>query len=91
MTPDQLNWLQNRNKELIINAGNNIIAGNVSLKPYRLLEGSNWRTGLDFTDFSDIYQFDNMLDQQNYRQLDPRLAKDEFDQLGGDDEKGGDK
>lgn len=91
VTPDQLNWLQNRNKELIINAGNNIIAGNVSLKPYRLLEGSNWRTGLDFTDFSDIYQFDNMLDQQNYRQLDPRLAKDEFDQLGGDDEKGGDK
>lgn len=91
VTPDQLAWLQNRNKQLIIGAGNDIVAGKVALKPYRLLTGSNWQTGLDYTDFGDIYQFDNMLDQQNYRQLDPRLAQDEFDQLAADDEEKGDK
>ena len=91
VTPDQLAWLQDRNKQLIIGAGNDIVAGKVALKPYRLLTGSNWQTGLDYTDFGDIYQFDNMLDQQNYRQLDPRLAQDEFDQLAADDEEKGDK
>lgn len=86
VTPGQLNWLQNRNKQLIIGAGNDIVAGKVALKPYRLLTGSSWQTGLDYTDFGDIYQFDNMLDQQNYRQLDPRQAQDAFDQLTADDD-----
>lgn len=88
VTPDQLTWLRDRNKQLIIGAGNDILAGKVALRPYRLLEGQHWKTGLDFTDFSDIYQFDNMLDQQNYRQLDPHLAEDEFKQLGRDDQEG---
>lgn len=91
VTPDQLNWLRDRNKQLIIGAGNDILAGKVGLQPYRLLDGQHWRTGLDFTDYSDIYQFDNMLDQQNYRQLDPHLAEDEFRQLGEDDQEGGNK
>lgn len=87
VTPDQLNWLQERNKQLIINAGNDIIAGKVALAPYRLITGNRRQTGLDFTDFSDIYQFDNMLDQQNYRQLDPHLAKDQFNQRGDENGK----
>lgn len=91
VTPDQLTWLRDRNKQLIIGAGNDILAGKVALRPYRLLEGQNWKTGLDFTDFSDIYQFDNMLDQQNYRRLDPHLAEDEFKQLGQDDQEGENK
>lgn len=89
VTPDQLTWLQNRNKQLIIDAGNDILAGRVALRPYRLLEGSKWKTGLDYTDFQDIYQFDNMLDQQNYRLLSARLAEEEFKQFNEDDEKGG--
>lgn len=87
VTPDQLSWLQERNKQLIIGAGNDILAGKVGLRPYRLLNGSSWQTGLDYTDFSDIYQFDNMLDQQNYRQLDPHIAQDQFNQLNDDDGK----
>jgi ATP-dependent helicase/nuclease subunit B len=79
VTPDQLRWLQEWNKQLIIGAGNKILEGQVKLNPYRLIEGSKRSTGLDYSDFKDIYQFDNMLDQQRYRQLDPKKAKDDFD------------
>lgn len=76
---DQLHWLQEWNKQLIIAAGDKILEGQVKLNPYRLIEGSKRSTGLDYSDFKDIYQFDNMLDQQRYRQLDPRKAKEDFD------------
>lgn len=79
VTPDQLQWLQNWNKHLIISAGNKILEGQVKLNPYRLNEGSKRLTGLDYSDFKDIYQFDNMLDQQRYRVLDPDKAKGDFD------------
>ncbi len=79
VTPDQLHWLQEWNKQLIIAAGDKILEGQVKLNPYRLIEGSKRSTGLDYSDFKDIYQFDNMLDQQRYRQLDPRKAKEDFD------------
>lgn len=79
VTSDQLHWLQEWNKQLIIDAGDKILEGQVKLNPYRLIEGSKRSTGLDYSDFKDIYQFDNMLDQQRYRQLDPRKAKEDFD------------
>ena len=79
VTPQQLEWLQNMNKELVINAGNQILSGDLKLNPYRLLTGSTRRTGLDYSDFLDVFQFDNMLDQQNYRNLNPNLAKEAFD------------
>ena len=81
VTPDQLHWLQEWNKQLIIAAGDKILEGQVKLNPYRLIEGSKRSTGLDYSDFKDIYQFDNMLDQQRYRQLDPRKAKEDFDKI----------
>lgn len=82
VTSEQLQWLQKRNRELIINAGNQVLAGQVKLNPYRLIEGSKRTTGLDFSDYKDIYQFDNMLDQQRYRQLDPQQAADDFKNAG---------
>lgn len=88
VTPDQLHWLQEWNKQLIIGAGNKILEGQVNLNPYRLTEGSKRSTGLDYSDFKDIYQFDNVLDQQRYRQLDPQKAKADFDSAkreGGND------
>lgn len=86
----QLKWLQEHNRQLIINAGNQILSGDLHLNPYRLIEGSNRKTGLDYSDFLDIYQFDNMLDQSRYRQLNPQTAEDEFKQAGhnGDHQKG---
>ena len=35
VTPQQLDWLQNMNKELVINAGNQILSGDLKLNPYR--------------------------------------------------------
>lgn len=78
VTSDQLQWLQDWNKQLIIDAGNKILDGEVKLNPYRLIDGSKRLTGLDYSDFIDIYQFDNMLDQQRYRQLDPNKAQSDF-------------
>ena len=62
------------------------IGGDLKLNPYRLLTGSNRRTGLDYSDFLDVFQFDNMLDQQNYRDLNPNLAKEAFDNVVQDDD-----
>lgn len=87
VTPAQLKWLQEMNKELVINAGNQILSGNLKLNPYRLLTGSSRRTGLDYSDYLDVFQFDNMLDQQNYRNLDPNLAKDAFKHINETDQK----
>lgn len=86
VTPQQLDWLQEMNKQLVINAGNQIISGQLKLNPYRLLNGSKRQTGLDFSDFLDVFQFDNMLDQQNYRDLNPNLAQEAFDNALQDEE-----
>lgn len=86
VTPQQLDWLQEMNKNLVINAGNQILSGELRLNPYRLLTGSSRRTGLDFSDYLDVFQFDNMLDQQNYRDLNPNLAKEAFDNIMQEDE-----
>jgi ATP-dependent helicase/nuclease subunit B len=85
VTPQQLEWLQEMNKQLIINAGNHILSGDLKLNPYRLLTGSMRRTGLDYSDYLDVFQFDNMLDQQNYRDLNPNLAQDAFNNVVTDD------
>lgn len=82
----QLSWLQDHNRQLIIDAGNQILSGKLQLNPFRLIEGSSRKTGLDYSDFLDIFQFDNMLDQSRYRQLNPQLAKDEFKQAGHPDD-----
>lgn len=81
----QLQWLQEHNRQLIINAGNQILSGDLHLNPYRLIAGSSRKTGLDYSDFLDVYQFDNMLDQSRYRQLNPQTAEDEFKQAGHTD------
>ncbi|MBB1078400.1 PD-(D/E)XK nuclease family protein [Limosilactobacillus sp. STM2_1] len=86
VTPQQLEWLQEMNKSLVINAGNQILSGELKLNPYRLLNGTSRRTGLDFSDFLDVFQFDNMLDQQNYRDLNPNLAKEAFENVSREGE-----
>lgn len=75
----QFDWLLERNRQLIQDAGKAILDGKISLNPYRLVEGSTRRTGLDFSDYLDIYQFDNMLDQDHYRDLHTRDAQEDFE------------
>lgn len=89
VTPAQLQWLQEWTKNLIIGAGDQILAGNVKLNPFRLIEGSRRNTGLDYSEFKDIYQFDNMLDQANYRELDPKKPQEDLrnaNSEGGEEE-----
>lgn len=77
----QLQWLRDNNRRLIIDAGKQILSGQLKLNPYRLIDGSKRRTGLDYTDYLDIYQFDSMLDQGLYHELDARIAKEKFDDV----------
>ena len=62
---EQMNRLLARNKQLIIAAAQQIFSGNVELKPFR----RDQRTGLDYSDYLDIYHFDNLLDQEKYREI----------------------
>ena len=61
----QLAALLQRNQERIVNAATQIFAGDTSLRPYRL----DKRDGLQYSDYQDIYRFDPMLDQKNYRDV----------------------
>lgn len=89
----QLQWLRANNRRLIINAGKQILSGQLKLNPYRLIDGSNRQTGLDYSDYLDIYQFDNMLDQGLYHELDARVARQKFDDVrkSTDDQQRNDK
>lgn len=60
---DQLAWLIKRNRWLIYHAASEILGGNVDLLPVR--RGSH--SGLEYSDYLDIYQFDQMLDK--YREV----------------------
>ncbi|MFR0771880.1 MAG: hypothetical protein ACLSH6_08840 [Limosilactobacillus pontis] len=77
----QLQWLRDNNRRLIIEAGKRILSGQLKLNPYRLIDGSTRQTGLDYTDYLDIYQFDSMLDQGLYHELDARIAKEKFEDV----------
>lgn len=61
----QLARLLEQNKWLIINATQQIFSGNVELRPFR----RDQQTGLDYSDYLDIYHFDNLLDQNKYRDI----------------------
>ena len=63
VSPDQLEWLIKRNRWLIHQAASEILAGNVALFPVR--RGAH--SGLEYSDYLDIYQFDQMLDR--YREI----------------------
>lgn len=80
----QLTDLLNKNAQLIEEAGEKILNGEINLNPYRLVKGGSRKTGLDYSDYLDIFQFDNMLDQDHYRDLSSQIDLDSF-QSGLDD------
>lgn len=73
---EQLNKLLDRNKKLITNATQRILSGDVELRPYR----RNQQTGLQYSDYQDIYHFDNVLDQDKYNDI-TLTEQDILDQL----------
>lgn len=66
----QLKGLLDRNRDLITRAAKHIFAGRIDLRPYRL----DQQTGLEYSDYLDIFTFDNVLDQQKFRDLDKQKA-----------------
>lgn len=68
-TPDEFQRLLDLNRQLLLDAANQILDGNVALHPYRKITGSRQETGLDNSAYADIFRFDNVLDQQLYREL----------------------
>ena len=70
--PQELAALLDRNQFLITEATRKIFAGDISLRPYRL----DKQTGLEYSDYLDIFTFDNVLDQQKFRDIDKQQAVD---------------
>lgn len=65
VSPDELAELLRRNQQLLVNAATNIFAGDVALHPFH----RDKRTGLDYSDYLDIFRFDNMLDYHKYNYI----------------------
>ncbi|MCT7893986.1 MAG: hypothetical protein N4P76_05425, partial [Lactobacillus iners] len=57
--------LEQYNKLLIINAAKSILNGDIKLNPYKYMD----TTPLTFSDYNDIYFFDDMLPENNYHHI----------------------
>lgn len=71
LTKDQLNQILSYNKKMIINAASSIYSGEVKLNPYRI---DDKKTGLQYSDFKSIFEFDAMLPENRYREI-PSITK----------------
>lgn len=81
ITREQLQLLLDRNEERIINAANKIFAGSVELNPARY---SQKKTALQYSPYKDIFQFDAMLPDNNYHDIELPANKDFFKSLKED-------
>lgn len=68
-SPDDFKRLLDINWQLMHDAADKILDGDVGLYPYRKIVGSRQETGLDNSAYADIFRFDNVLDQQLYNEL----------------------
>lgn len=65
VSASELAELLERNRQLLVNAAANIFAGDTSLHPFNRKQ----KTGLDYSDYLDIFRFDNMLDYHKYNYI----------------------
>lgn len=66
ISDDDLFKILNYNKHLITQAGERIYSGKLKINPYR---DSSERTGLQFSDYKPILQFDAMLPENDYHEI----------------------
>jgi len=71
-TEDELADILKYNNRLIEKAGEQIYSGNIKLNPYR----HNQKSALQYTDFKPIFQFDAMLDENEYHDIVDDSKKD---------------
>ena len=79
LTPAELDWLLTKNTELITQAATDIFAGITTLAPFRLGE----QNGLKNSDFLPIFAFDNVLDQDKFKDI-TLTEKDVLNQMHAD-------
>ncbi|MQS88539.1 PD-(D/E)XK nuclease family protein [Companilactobacillus mishanensis] len=75
ISDDDLFKILNYNKHLITNAGEKIYSGKLQINPYR---DSQENTGLQFSDYRSILQFDAMLPENEYHEI---IKRDKTDVL----------
>ena len=78
VTPEQMELLLKRNRERIQYAAQHIFAGETNLNP---VKWPNQQTALQYSPYKDIFQFDAMLPENSYRQLQSLDAKEVFELL----------
>ena len=84
VSPEELGELLRRNEQLLVNAATNIFAGDVALRPFH----RDKKTGLDYSDYLDIFRFDNMLDYHKYNYInmtDDDVLNELKEERGADD------
>ncbi len=74
VTLAELELLLRHNEDLIKEAANKILSGELSLNP---VQWPDKRTALQFSPYKSIFQFDAMLPENNYRKL-PKITPEEI-------------
>lgn len=69
LEPELFDQLLKENIRLLRHAGQRILDGVDQLAPFRKVNGSQRQTGLDYSDYGDVFHFDDVLDQGLYRDL----------------------
>lgn len=69
LAPELFDQLLKENICLLKEAGQRILNGEDQLRPYRKISGGQRQTGLDYTDYADVFHFDDVLDQERYHDL----------------------
>lgn len=77
LTEEELSWLIQFNRELIVNAGNQIISGKNTLRPYDRRQAKVFTPSVDGP-YRAISQFDALLKENNYQEVESMNQKQFF-------------
>ncbi|WP_367341499.1 PD-(D/E)XK nuclease family protein [Limosilactobacillus sp.] len=89
LEPALFDQLLKENVALMRKAGQRILNGDDRLEPFRKISGNQRQTGLDYSDYGDVFHFDDVLDQDCYHDL-PTDEETLMNQLREDQENGKD-
>ncbi|MFC6323263.1 PD-(D/E)XK nuclease family protein [Companilactobacillus baiquanensis] len=78
ITKDDLFRILSYNKHLITQAGDDIYSGRLRLNPYR---DRNLNTGLQYSDYKSIFEFDAMLPENDYHEIINYNKKDVLEKI----------
>ncbi|MDO4912257.1 MAG: PD-(D/E)XK nuclease family protein [Lactobacillus sp.] len=80
-TQAEFELLLKQNEKLIKEAGQDILSGKLALNPYRI---DQRRNGLTYSDYKDIFFFDHMFANNQYREITPQSRDELLTEMKGD-------